>query len=345
MDKQEFYRLLQSVPKAEIHLHAEAIIGKNSIKTLYKKNLGKDMSDQEISNIFTYGNLSEFIESFLEIQRLFKSPEDFNLLFDDIIVYLEENHIVYCELFLAPSTFIRNGLSYSEILAVFTARIDALYREKKIVIKLLIDISRTFGYDNAFNNYVLVKQNPSPHIIGIGLGGDEKRGAARLFADLFQQAKKEGFHVVAHAGEDAGPESIWDAINYLNIERIGHGIAAIADPELIEYLKEKQIPLEICITSNVFTKKIVSAIKDHPIKELFARGVFVTLNTDDPTFFNISLLDEYWNLHHELNFGLDDVKRVLVNGFEASFLPPAEKRAYIKKLTEAWETALAAVTR
>jgi adenosine deaminase len=89
----------------------------------------------------------------------------------------------------------------------------------------------------------------------------------------------------------------------------------------------------------------VSAIQDHPIKELFARGVFVTLNTDDPTFFNISLLDEYWNLHHELNFSLDDVKRVLVNGFEASFLPPAEKRAYVKKLTEAWETALATVSR
>lgn len=337
MNKKDFYLLLQRIPKSEIHIHAEAIVSKKTIKILYKRNFNQDITNENIEKMFIYENLSEFIESFLEVQCLFKTASDFNLLFDDISLYLEQNNIVYCELFLSPSTFLKNGILYEDILSILTSRIEQLALEKKIIVKLIIDLSRTFGYVNALNNYLLVKKHPSSHIIGVGLGGNEKKGPAKLFKDLFIQAKKDGYHVVAHAGEDVGPDSIWDAINLLHVERIGHGIASINDPELISYLNIHKIPLEICITSNVFTKNMVSSIQNHPVKSLYENGVFITINTDDPTFFNISLLEEYWNLYHILHFTLDEIKQIIINGFEATFMPHNMKQRYISEVNAMWK--------
>jgi adenosine deaminase len=219
----------------------------------------------------------------------------------------------------------------------FVKKIDEIYEKDHIKIRLLIDVSRTFGAENAQNNLDIVLKYNSDKIIGIGLGGAESKGPAAEYKDVYANAKKAGLCRVAHAGEDVGPESVWDSIKLLDAQRIGHGISSIQDENLVKYLADNKIPLEICPTSNVFTKKYVQKIEDHPIRPFFDKGVIVTVNTDDPTFFNVSLLDEYWNLYTKLNFTLDEIKQIIINAFEVSFMPENDKKAYIEEVNKAWE--------
>jgi len=230
----------------------------------------------------------------------------------------------------------KKGFDYGEMVTLFSKKIAEIKSKYNITIKLLVDVSRTFGCDNAMKNLELLSEHVCPDVIGIGLGGSEQKGPAKEFEPVFSRARSRGYHVVAHAGEDVGPESIWDTINYLHAERIGHGITAVQDPKLIDYLKQSQLPLEVCVTSNVFTQKYVKKTEEHPIRELFDDGVFVTVNTDDPVFFKTTLLDEYWKLYNKLHFTLPEIKQLVCNSFNASFLPDDEKLAYIAQVNAAW---------
>lgn len=336
MKKEEFYSFLKSVPKAEIHLHIEAVPTIKSIQTLYKKYNGREMTDDEITALFSYDDLNGFIQAFLQIQALYQSVEDFDFIFDDLASYLVENNIIYTEAFFAPTSFLKRGFDYGEMVKVFDKKIAEIKAEHGITVKLLMDVSRTFGCENAMNNLNLLKKYPSENIIGIGLGGAESKGPAEVFAPVYEQAIKDGLYVVAHAGEDVGPESIWNALNYLHAQRIGHGITAIQDEKLMEHLKENKIPVEVCPTSNVFTKKYVPSISEHPIRKFFDKGLFVTVNTDDPVFFKTTLIEEFWKLHSECNFTMEEIKTLILKGFEALFIPENDKKAYYTQVEETW---------
>ena len=162
-------------------------------------------------------------------------------------------------------------------------------------------------------------------IIGIGLGGSESQGPAEEFAGVFKKAVAAGLQVVAHAGEDVDSRSIWNTLKLLKATRIGHGISAAADTRLMRYLAEKQIPLEICPTSNIFTQKYVQRMEDHPIRDFFDKGINVTLNTDDPTLFGIDLVEEYYNLYQDLDFTLEELFQVMKNTVFASFMTGLRK--------------------
>lgn len=336
MTKEEFYKFLKSVPKAEVHLHIEAVPTIETLKSLYKKRYNEELTDKAIEDLFAYEDLNGFIQAFLKVQDMFSDESDFNYVFDDLCKYLLENNIVYTEAFFAPSAFIKKGFKYSEMIKVFSKKIAEIKEKYGITIKLLMDVSRTFGCENAMNNYKMFKENPCDDIIGIGLGGAEVKGPCRDFVPVFEQAHKDGYHAVAHAGEDVGPESVWDAINLLHSERIGHGISAIQDDKLVEELKNTQIPVEVCPTSNVFTKKYVKSISEHPIRPFFDKGVFVTVNTDDPVFFKTTLIEEYWKLYSECRFTMDEIQHLINNGFNALFISKKEKAAYIKTVEEAF---------
>ena len=336
MNKTEFKKFIKAVPKAELHLHLEAVISMNGIKKLYKNKNGIEMPLEEQDALFSYEDLNGFIQAFLKVQSLFSSVEDFYLVFDELEKYLAENNIVYSEVFFAPSAFLKMGFSYEEMIKVFHEKISEIKANKGITVKLLMDVSRTFGCENAMKNYNLLKQFPCEDIIGIGLGGAESKGPAKDFAPVYEQAIKDGFKVVAHAGEDVGSESIWDAINFLHVQRIGHGVTAIQDEKLMKELVKTQLPVEICITSNTFTKKIVKEAKDHPIRQFFDKGMLVTVNTDDPVFFKTTLLDELWICHKNLKFTMEEIQKLIENSFEASFLSAEEKKAYIAEVQKSF---------
>ena len=257
--------------------------------------------------------------------------------FDELEKYLVENGITYTEVFFAPSAFLKMGFSYADMVQIFHKKIVEIKEKTGIIIKLLMDVSRTFGCENAMNNYNLLKEFPCEDVIGIGLGGAESKGPAKEFAPVYEQALKDGFKAVAHAGEDVGPESIWDAINYLHAQRIGHGVTAIQDEKLMEELKKTQLPIEICITSNTFTKKIVKEAKAHPVRTFFDKGLMVNINTDDPVFFKTTLLDELWICHNDLNFSMQDIKTLIKNSFASSFLSEEAKQNWYDKVDSAWK--------
>lgn len=334
MNKSEFFTLLKQIPKAELHIHIEAVITMASVKKLYKKRFDKEMTKQEEDDLFSYDDLPGFIAAFLKIQDLFTEVKDFDLVFSDFAKYLEDNNVKYCEAFFAPSAFIKKGFDYKEMVENFSANIDKIKKEKGITIKLLIDVSRTFGLENAQSNYEMFKNVPCNHIIGIGLGGNEIKGPCNLFGPVFVQAHKDGFHAVAHAGEDVGPESVWDAIKVLGSERIGHGITTIQDPELVKYVAENKIPLEVCPTSNVFTKHFVKSMEEHPVRQLYDAGVLVTIGSDDPVFFKTTVNEEYYNLYSKLGFTISEIEDLICNSFRASFLSDEEKNKYITEVNK-----------
>ncbi|MCG8570151.1 MAG: adenosine deaminase [Spirochaetes bacterium] len=339
LEKEEFLKKLKKIPKIEIHLHSEGIISKATATKILNRSRST-AEEINVDEVFNYESLEAFIKVFLDIQKAFQQLSDFTDLFNDIKQYFKDNGIIYGELFFSPSFFIKQGWDFDQLINILIKKIRSLRFFHRINIKLIIDISRTFGVKNAENNLNRViryiTNNPTPEIIGIGLGGDEAKGPAKDFTDIFKKAKEYGLHRVAHAGEDVGPESVWDAVNLLKAERIGHGISSISDKELMTHLVKNKIPLEICPTSNIFTKKYVKNMKDHPVKPFFKENIMVTLNTDDPTFFHTNLLTEYWNLYSQLDFSLDDLKNVLMNGVKASFMTPTQKERFLAKIEQRW---------
>lgn len=336
MEKARFFEFLRTVPKAEIHIHLEAVISISSVHKLYKKRHGQKMTHEMQKDLFSYTDLNGFVKAFLAVQDLFQSVDDLSLIFDDLDVYMKKNGITYCEAFFAPSAFIKKGFDYASMAALFERCIKKIEQSTGRVVRLLMDVSRTFGCENAMKNYEMLVKHPTPVVIGIGLGGAEAKGPAADFKAVFERAHKDGFHAVAHAGEDVGPQSVWDSIELLHAERIGHGISSVQDPHLIDYLAQSKVPFEVCVTSNVFTRKYVTDVKHHPIREMFDDGIFVTVNTDDPVFFRTSLLQEYWLCHHVLKFSMPEIKQLIYNSFNASFLSTEEKLSLVQKVNEAW---------
>ncbi|MBQ9207892.1 MAG: adenosine deaminase [Treponema sp.] len=336
MTKKEFYSFFKTIPKAELHIHIEAVMSRDTIKKLYLKKNGVAFSDAEMKNLFSYSDLNGFIAAFLQVQDLFTEVSDFDLIFDDLKNYLVRNGVVHCEAFFAPSAFIKKGFDYAEMAKNFEKNLKKIKDETGITVWLLGDVSRTFGLENAENNYKMFKSHPFEGFIGIGLGGAESKGPSKEFGPVFEKALADKYHAVAHAGEDVGPESVWDALKICNAERIGHGITSVQDSDLVKYIAEHKIPVEVAPTSNVFTKKYVKKMSEHPVREMFDSGIPVTIATDDPIFFGVELLDEYWNLHKELRFTDEEIKQIILNSFDDSFLSDSEKEKFKAQVEERW---------
>ncbi|MDR2899988.1 MAG: adenosine deaminase [Treponema sp.] len=326
--------ILLNMKKTEIHLHLEGIASPDTIWELMQKNnlqYSGISSKEDIVRRFRVENLDQFIDLYINIiQNSLKTEDDMALLMRDAGTYLQANNIAYAEIFFAPSKFLKMGLDYGLIKDVLSEGSRILQESYHTEVKFLVDVSRTFGLDNAMNNLDLVLANRAAHkdapIIGIGLGGSEKYGPAKDYAKVFEKARAEGLHVVAHAGEDMGPESVWDTINYLHVERIGHGISSIQDEKLIDYLAEERIPLEVCPTSNLFTQAYATTIENHPVKNMFDKQVYVTINTDDPSIFSTSLIDEYMLLFQHKIFTKEEILLLVERNIDASFLSEEKKK-------------------
>ncbi len=321
----EVYQLIKQFPKTEVHLHLEACINKETLHFLFEKN-EIPFDENEFHEKFNFKDLNGFIQLFFYIQSAIKEEEDFAYILDSLADYLREDNIVYAEVFLAPTRFVQNGLDFTKMMEIIIERIRDIRKEDGTDIRILIDVSRTFGLDNALANLEKVLQvSHHEEILGIGLGGAELLGPAKDYERVFRIAREAGLHCVAHAGEDDGPWSIWDSLKYLQVERIGHGTSAIQDPELIEYLKENRIPIEICLTSNLFTGKYVRKAENHPVRYYYDSGLMLCINTDDPEIFNVKLTDEYYKLYRHLNFTTEEIIDLIKKGVYSSFHPRKDK--------------------
>lgn len=327
MASQRVSDMIASLPKTEIHIHAEATVSFDSYFRLNKKyNADPSLkSPADFRKLLDMDSLGVMIKNFFYLQSLFRVSEDFQYVVTDVEAYAKRNKIHYIELFVAPSMVLKQGgVDFSGIMDPLVEGFSGVVAKGGPDVRLIVDVSRSFGPDNAARNlsYLLgyMSRRPSDRIIGIGLGGQEIGNPCIAYKDVFAAAQEAGLHTVAHAGEEVGPESIRDAIIELGAERIGHGTSSVQDPALMDLIKERGIALEICPTSNVVTGKYVRRYEDHPIKEFMDRGMLVTLNTDDPVLFDVELEEEYARARDKIGLGEDGAIVLLRNGIRATFM-------------------------
>jgi adenosine deaminase/aminodeoxyfutalosine deaminase len=200
-------------------------------------------------------------------------------------------------------------------------------RDFGISLLWIFDAVRHFGVEEARKVFELASRYRDRNVIGIGIGGDEQKAPPELFREAYAYASDNGLHLAAHAGETAGPESIWGALN-LRAERIGHGLTAAQDPELLGELATRQIPVEICITSNLRTG-CCRELADHPVRRYFDQGLMIILNSDDPAMFQTSLVREYQLAQDAFGFTDEHLRELARNSFEASFLGADQKLEFL----------------
>jgi adenosine deaminase len=238
------------------------------------------------------------------------------------------------EAFYSPGDFARHGLEVQETTVAIRR---GLAEVDDIEVLLIADLIRDFGPENADRTLRQVNEVRDQGVIGIGIGGSEHEHPPEPFAEVYDRARSMGLRTTAHAGEAAGPESVWGAIRALRVDRIGHGLRAAEDPELVQFLAEHQIPVELCPLSNVRTG-VIASVDDHPVLDYLDRGLLVCINTDDPKMFHNSLVDEFSELR-KIGLERDDVRSLILNGIRASWLPEDRKSALSAEFSRhrAWD--------
>jgi adenosine deaminase len=287
---------------------------------------GGDPSVPDVSALnrrFAYRDFPQFIEAWCWKNQFLREYEDFTLISELTARDMAAQGIRYAEVFFSPSSFVRQGLAVQELThAVRTG----LARVSEIEIALVADLVRDCGPDAEMVTLAQLKDVQELGVIGIGIGGSEQAFPPAPFEHLFETARAMGFHTNAHAGEAAGADSIWDAIRVLKAERIGHGTRAWEDDELVAYLAEHRIPLEMCPGSNVRTQTVLN-LGQHPIRQYFEAGLVVTVNSDDPKMFQTNLANEYRLLEQECGWTKPELCQLILFAIESSWLPAARKTA------------------
>jgi aminodeoxyfutalosine deaminase len=313
------YDFLTELPKAELHLHLEGSI---QPETLHE--LDPATSVEEFRALYHYADFEAFLKAFGAIGKRLRTPEDYALITKRLLERLEAQNVRYAEIIIAAGVVLWKGQEFAPI---FEA-VCAAARESIVEVRWILDAVRQFGAEHVRGVAELAAERVDRGVVAFGIGGSEERGPAEWFAESFAFAKSAGLRLTAHAGESMGPESVWAALR-LGAERIGHGIAAARDPELMRHLRERDIPLEICITSNLVTG-VVARIEDHPVRRLYDAGVPITLNTDDPAMFGCTLAEEYLLAARQFGFSESELRGIAENGFRYAFreetAPPYGRR-------------------
>lgn len=326
---------LRKLPKVELHLHLEGTILPETLLELSRRHDPEPLTAESARKLYLYENFLGFLDSFKAVTQRLRGPDDYELITYNMIRDLAAQGVVHAEVYISF------GIIYYWKQTEVEPYVEAIERgrirgEKEFgtTVYWLIDAVRHFGADEAARVFRKAAELRTiyPSIVGIGIGGDEARGSADLFRESYAEAKAAGLRLTAHAGESMGPESIWAAIN-IGAERVGHALSAQQDRELLDVLAEKQIPLEINVTSNIRTG-CCKGLDEHPVKLYFESGLMVTINSDDPPMFGSNLLEEYVLVQDRFEFSLEQMRELAANAVEASFLPPERKLELIERVEQ-----------
>lgn len=320
----------ESIPKVELHVHLEGAIPLEALWQLCQKYGGDpDVPTPEaLARRFVYRDFAHFIDTWVWKNRFLREADDFTLVAEAVARDLAAQNIRYVEAFYSPPDFARVGLSPQAITEAVRRGLD---RVRGIRVALVADLVRDFGPERGAATLAAVAEVRDRGVVGVGIGGSEQDHPPEPWAAVFARARELGFHTSAHAGEAAGAASVWGAVRALRVERIGHATRAHEDPALLDHLDAAQTPLECCPMSNVRTG-VVARLADHPIRGYLDRGLCVTVNTDDPKTFGTSLASEYRALCATFGLGRDDVRRLILNAANASWLEPEGRAALCREL-------------
>src|SRR5271166_1391214 len=329
----ELSSFILSLPKAELHLHLEGSIAPSTLLELRQRHGMEGASLAEVEELYAYKDFKGFLSAFKDVTGHLRTPEDYELIAYRLMERLKAQNILHAEVIVSVGVCLWRKEDFA---AIFEGMERGRQRgEKDFALSLvwIFDAIRQFGAEKAQSVLDLAIQFRDRNVVAFGIGGDERAGPPEWFAGVYARAAEHGLHLTAHAGESAGPESIWGALN-LKAERIGHGLSAAQDPELIEELAERQVPIEICMTSNLRTG-CCAELAQHPVRLYFDQGLMLTLNSDDPAMFRTSVAAEYALVQETFGFSDEHLRELARNSFEASFLPPERKIAFLNLLDAA----------
>ncbi len=323
------------LPKAELHLHLEGTVDPETLWTLAERRRTPlfEAGRAALEAVYQTGDFTSFLGAFKVVCQHLQEPEDYELITYNALRRLAEQNVHYAEVSVSAGVILWKQQDLPSLMEGIEAGYLRARQDCGIRAQWIFDAVRHFGTDHVRTVAQAAVALQDRGVIGFGIGGDERRAPAELFGDVFAYARSEGLRLVAHAGETAGPESVWAALRVLGVERIGHGLTAAGDPELVQHLAEKQVPVELNVTSNVRTGCLREATL-HPVRRYFDAGLLVTLNSDDPALFGTDLNQEYLLAHRTFGFGRGELTRLAENSFRASFLPAGEKADCLAELCE-----------
>src|ERR1700758_3162197 len=322
---------IRQLPKAELHLHLEGAVEPATLLELRKQH-GENATLEETAALYRYNDFSSFLMAFKEVSAHLRGPDDYEFVTHRLMQQLKEENVLHAEVYVSVGVCLYRKQDFAAIFEGLERGRARGARGFGVSLLWIFDATRHFGVEEAQKVYELAVRYKDRHVVGVGIGGDEVKAPPELFRSVYAYAEDHGLRLTAHAGETAPPESIWGALN-LHAERIGHGLTAAQDPDLIDELGQRQIPIELCITSNLRTG-VCKSIAEHPAKNYFDQGLMVTLNTDDPALFGTTLSREYQLAQDTFGFSDEHLRELARNSFEASFLP-AEKKLELLSLFDA----------
>jgi aminodeoxyfutalosine deaminase len=325
---------IAGLPKAELHVHQVGSASPRIVAELAARHPGTVPSDpDELRDFFVFEDFPHFIRNYLSVVDLITTAEDVRLLTYEVGTAMAAQQIRYAELTVTPYISVRDTLPIEAFLEAIEDARQAAKRDHGLELRWIFDIPADFGIPAAEMTASAALDHDVPGLVGFGVGGAEHGFPRSMFADQFDRARAAGLHSVPHAGETTGPETVWDALRTLGAERIEHGISAVGDLRLLEHLVEHDIALDVCPTSNV-ALRVVPDLDAHPIRELVAAGVTVTVNTDDPPMFFTDLNTEYAIAARLLELDERGVAELARAAVRASFATEELKATLIAEIDE-----------
>jgi adenosine deaminase len=323
MDLSEF---ALRMPKAELHVHLEgSILPRTLLKLAQRNHISLPVNNEaELEQFYRFRNFEQFLQTYLMITGCLRTEEDYRLIAYEFGSECARQNIRYAEVIFTPFTSMSlTGMPWQQIVRGLNAGREQAGTDFGVSWQWVFDIVRNEP-DTQAVVLELTLSARDQGVIALGLGGLETGFPPELFVDTFRRAEAEGLHRAPHAGEIAGPSSVWSAIKLLHAERIEHGVRSIEDPSLVEYLRSSAIPLDVCPTSNICLN-VYPNYASHPLRKLWDAGLLLTIGSDDPPMFGTDLNQEYQHLVKDYNFTQPELERISLNAIHASFLDPLEK--------------------
>lgn len=328
---------IRAMPKIELHRHLEGSLRLNTLVEIGEE-AGIEMPDYDAESLRPFVQMmpdeerssKHFLSKFMTLRQFYRSPEIIERITYEIVEDAALDNVKYMELRFTPKALCNiTNAKLEEIVPLVCDAANAAAEEFGIMVRHIVSMNRHESVD--LGEYALraALNNRHKGVVGIDLAGDEANYPGLEFRSLFQRAKAAGLGITIHAGEWGSSTSIWNAIGNLGADRVGHGVAVIDDPAMMQVLIDRQIVLEVCPTSN-YLSGVVDSMESHPIDELTRKQVLTTINTDDPLICGVNLSDEIAATMAALNLSLDDIKRYQLRAARAAFLDPSEREDLIR---------------
>ena len=323
---------IKKSPKAELHLHIEGTLEPSLLFRLAKENNIQIpfSSIDEIKAAYNFKNLESFLKIFYQGSRVLLREQDFFDLTWAYLLKCKEENVVHAEIFFDPQTHVNRGVNFSLVINGIYKALKKANKEFGLTFGVIMCFLRHLDERSAFKMLDHALEHKDK-IIGVGLDSSEIGHPPKKFERVFKKAIDQGFLTVAHAGEEGPPEYIWEALDFLKVRRIDHGVQCLNDKKLVEKLRNDQIPLTVCPLSNV-KLCVFDKLNQHNLKKMLKEKLMVMVNSDDPAYFGGYVNKNLIESQIALNFSMDEVKTLIINSFKSSFLKEEEKKEWIKKI-------------